>query len=136
MLEPPSSSLAILSPFYAARERKALTSGKSPDGRLFLTNLQKKISCPRPAFVQVGPQQVPKFNHLLEQIIDSLKSVIFDGVGNRCVNLSPDERFLTCRATAADCFVEVCTSKWHHAMHQEFVKDHDLEFLLPLIFHR
>jgi hypothetical protein len=25
----------------------------------FLDNLQKKTSCPRPAFVQVGPQQVP-----------------------------------------------------------------------------
>ena len=114
--------------------KKGFDIRKASRRQTFLDNLRKKISCPRPAIVQVGPYQVPKFN-LLEQIIDLLKSVIFDDVGNLCVNLSPHERFSTYQATAADAFVEVCASRWYGSTDQEFVKDHDLEFLLPLIFY-
>ncbi len=39
------------------------------------------------------------------------------------------------QATAADCFIKVSASRWHHATDKEFVKDHDLEFLLPLILY-
>jgi hypothetical protein len=100
----------------------------------FLDNLRKKSSCPRPAIIQVGPHQVPKFD-LSEQIADLLKLVVFDNVGNLCVNLNPEERFLTHQATPADCFVEVHGSKWHCTTDQQFVKDHHLEFLLSLMFH-
>jgi hypothetical protein len=100
----------------------------------FLDNLRKKTSCPRPAIIQVGPHQVPKFD-LLEQIVDLLKSVIFNDAGNLCINLDPEERFSACQATPANCFVEVHGSKWHRTTDQQFVKDHDLEFLLPLMFH-
>jgi hypothetical protein len=114
--------------------KKGFDIRKASRRQTFLDNLRKKISCPRPSIVQVGPYQVPKFN-LLEQIIDLLKSVIFDDVGNLCVNLSPDKRFSTYQATAADAFVEVCASGWYRTTDQEFVNDHDLEFLLPLIFY-
>jgi hypothetical protein len=50
-------------------------------------------------------------------------------------NLDPEERFLTRQATAADCFVKVHGSKWHRTTDQEFANDHDLKFLLPLMFH-
>jgi hypothetical protein len=68
--------------------KKGFDIRKASRRQTFLDNLRKKISCPRPIIAQVGPHQVPKFN-LLEQIIDLLKSVIFDDVGNLCVNLSP-----------------------------------------------
>jgi hypothetical protein len=100
----------------------------------FLDKLRKKMSCPRRTIIQVGPCQVPKFD-LLEQIIDSLKSVVFDDVRNLCVNLNPEERFLMCQATAADCFLEVHGSKWHRTRDQELVNNHNLKFRLPLMFY-
>jgi hypothetical protein len=106
---------------------------KASRRQTFLDNLRKKMSSPRPTIIQVGSHQVPKFD-LSEQIKNLLKSVIFDVVGNLCVNISPDERFSTFQATAADCFVEVFASNWCRSTDQEFVTDHDLEFLLPLIF--
>jgi hypothetical protein len=108
--------------------------GKTSKRQKFLDNLRKKISCPQPAIIQGGPHQAPKFD-LLEQILDLLKSVTFDDAGNLCINLDPGERFSVCQATQADCFVEVHGSKWHRTTDQQFVKDHDLEFLLPLMFY-
>ena len=114
--------------------RKGFDIRKASKWQTFLDNLQKKISCPRPIITVVGSHQVPKFN-LLEQIIDLLKAGLFDDVANLCVNLSPDQRFLTYEAAAADCFVEVCASRWYRSTDQEFIQDHDLQFLLPLIFY-
>ena len=114
--------------------KKGFDIRKASKRQTFLDNLRKKISCPRPIIVQVGPHQVPKFD-LLEQITDLLKSVIFDDVGNLCVNLDQEERFAPYEATPADCFVEVHGSRWHQTTDQQFVKDHDLEFLLPLMLH-
>jgi hypothetical protein len=61
--------------------------------------------------------------------------VLFDDVGNLCVDLSLDKRSSRYEATADDCFVEVFASRWYSSTYQEFIKDHDLEFLLPLIFY-
>ena len=114
--------------------RKGFDIRKASKRQTFLDNLRKKISCPRPIITAVGSHQVPKFN-LLEQIIDLLESVIFDDIGNLCVNLSLDERFSPYKPTGADCFVEVFASRWYSSTNQEFITDHDLEFLLPLIFY-
>jgi hypothetical protein len=114
--------------------RKGFDIRKASKRQTFLDKLRKKISCPRPIITAVGSHQVPKFN-LLEQIIDLLKAGLFDDVANLCVNLSPDQRFSTYEATAADSFVEVCASRWYRSTDQEFIKDHDLQFLLPLIFY-
>ncbi len=114
--------------------RKGFDIRKASKRQTFLDKLRKKISCPRPIITVVGSHQVPKFN-LLEQIIDLLKAGLFDDVANLCVNLSPDQRFSTYEATAADSFVEVCASRWYRSTDQEFIKDHDLQFLLPLIFY-
>jgi hypothetical protein len=114
--------------------KKGFDIRRASKRQTFLDNLRKKISCPRPAIIQqVGPHQVPKFD-MLEQIVDLLKSVIFDDAGNLCINLDAEERFSAHQATPADCFVEVHGSKWHRTTDQQFVKDHDLGFLLPLIF--
>jgi hypothetical protein len=129
-----SSSLTNLFLLCAGMERKALTFQKASERQTFLDNLRKKTSCPQPAIIQVGPHQVPTFD-LLEQIVDLLKSVIFEDVGNLRINLDPEERFWTHQATLADCFVEVHGSKWQRTTDEQFMKDHDLEFLLPLMFH-
>jgi hypothetical protein len=114
--------------------KKGFDIRKACTRQTFLDNLRKKISCPRPVITQVGTHQVPTFN-LLEQIIDLLNSVLFDDLSNLCVNLSPSDRFSTYQATTADCYVEVFASRWYRSTDQEFVKDPDLEFLLPLIFY-
>jgi hypothetical protein len=114
--------------------RKGFDIRKASKRQTFLDNLRKKISCPRPIITLVDSHQVPKFN-LLDQIIDLLKSGLFDDIENLCVNLSPEQRFFTYEVTAADRCVEVLASKWYHSTDQQFVKDHDQEFLLPLIFY-
>jgi hypothetical protein len=114
--------------------KKGFDIKKACKRQTFLDGLREKIACPRPVIATVGSHQVPKFN-LLEQIIDLLKSILFDDVGNLCVNLPLSERFSRYKATTADSQSEVFASRWYQETHSEFVSDHDLEFLLPLIFY-
>jgi hypothetical protein len=114
--------------------RKGFNITKASKRQTFLDKLREKIACPRPVIATVRSHQVPKFN-LLEQIIDLLKSILFDDVDNLCVNLTPSERFSLYKATATDSFSEVFASRWYRETHSTFVTDGDLEFLLPLIFY-
>jgi hypothetical protein len=114
---------------------EALILGKPLRGRHLLTTFERRDLLSPPVITVVGTHQFPEFN-LLEQIIDLLKLGLFNDVANICVNLSPDKQFSTFKArTAADCFVEVFASRWYRSTDKESIKDHDLEFLLPLVFY-
>jgi hypothetical protein len=114
--------------------KKGFDIRKASKRQTFLDKLRKKIDCPRPVIVAVGSHQVPKFN-LLDQITDLLQSVIFDDVQNLCINLPAEERFSKYKASQADSYVEVLASRWYSNTHQNFVKDHLNQFLMPLIFY-